>query len=396
MKLCALDPRVRVEGKTVLVRIDADVPVVKGRVVEGKNGRLARASVGIEWLRQRGAKIVLLAHRGRPDGKRITALSMAPVARRLEQLLGSPVKLSRDIVGPRVLSHVHALENGDVLLLENVRYLDGETKDDAELARAWASLGDLYVNDAFASSHRSHASVHALARLLPAYAGLELQREVEELSDIVSHPKKPLVVVLGGAKIHTKVGTLEAFLRIGAQVAIGGALAHPFFVAKHLSVGRSLADPADVPIAKRLLRRFAAQILLPEDVATVRVIRRRAPIVVKKPGTLEAEDRIVDLGPSAIRHITEELATAKTIVWNGPLGVCEIPDFAKGTEVVARKIAAMKGRATTVVGGGDTLPIVERLKLGSAFSLLSTGGGAMMSFLAGEPMPGLEAIILEK
>lgn len=393
-KLRALNHRVAVKDKVVLVRIDADVPVVKGEIDEGPNGRLHRAAVGIEWLRQRGAKVVVIAHRGRPKGKRVAALSLAPMVKRLESLLTGSVKLSKEITGPRVKKRIANMEPGDVLVLENIRFLPGERKNDLELAKKLAQLGDLYVNDAFATSHRPHASVTALAKELPAYAGLELQHELDVLSKVLKRARKSLVVVLGGRKIHTKIETLEAFLRSGARVCVGGALAIPFYEADGCSVGTSEYDKKDLPLAKRLLKKYREQIVLPEDVVTVRAIRRRAPQRIDACEQVEDKGKIVDIGPGAVKRFGAEMSQAKTVVWNGPLGIVETPDFAKGTHAVVKKMAKLTGSAMTVVGGGDTVPVVDRLSLHHSFTLVSTGGGAMMAFLAGESLPGLEALML--
>lgn len=392
MSLRTLNHQLKVDGRVVLLRIDADVPVVKGKVLEGVDGRLARAAVGIEWLRQRGAKVVVIGHRGRPNGKRVPALSMAPVVRRLEQLLGGSIGLSKELTGPRVEKRVQNLSAGGVLCLENIRFAKGETEDDTELARKLAKLGEIFVNDAFAVSHRQHTSVHALAQCLPSYAGLELQREVEILSDVLKRSRKSFLVVLGGKKIHTKIETLEAFLKSGARVCVGGALATPFLQAKGWSIGRSYFDERDLPLAERLLKTYSKQIVLPEDVVTVRTIRHRAPQTVVAHDAVPDRAYMVDIGPLAIKQFREEIESAKTIVWNGPLGIVETSDFAVGTHAVVKRIALRKGKAVTVVGGGDTLPVINELKLNTAFSLVSTGGGAMMSFLAGEQLPGVEIL----
>lgn len=392
MKLRVLNQRSGVKGKVVLVRVDADVPVVKGVVQEGLHGRLHRAAVGIEWLRQRGAKVVVLGHRGRPDGKRVPSLSLAPIARALQHLLTGTVKFSKETVGSSVGQRIAGLESGDVLVLENVRFLPGEETNDKHLAQDLAALGEVYVNDAFATSHRAHASVSALARKLPSFAGLGLQSEVDVLSRVLRRTPSSMVVILGGKKIHTKIETLEAFLKSGARVCLGGALAIPFFEALGYEIGGSVREAEDLPLAKRLLKRYRDQLVLPDDVVTVRALRRRAPQVVCVPTEVDKRSMIVDIGPQTVRRFQAELHRAKTIVWNGPLGVVETPDFAVGTHAVVRLIAKETGRAMTVVGGGDTVPVVESLGLQNAFTLVSTGGGAMMSYLAGEKLPGLEVL----
>ena len=392
MKLRALNHQVPVKDKVVLVRIDGDVPIVKGTVQEGSMGRLTHAAVTLQWLRQRGAKIVVLAHRGRPEGKRVAALSLAPVVKRLDQLLGGGGMLSKEMTGPRVEKKVGAMERGDILLLENTRFAPGEQADDKGLAAKWAALGDMYVNNAFAVSHRAHASVHALATLLPAYAGLRLMHEVTVLDRVRTKPRLPIVVVMGGAKVHTKIGTLRAFLKQGAILCVGGALAHAFFAAEGLEIGRSLLSKEDLPHARDLLKRYRAQVILPTDVVVTHAIRRRSPIRSVPISAIEKRDYIVDLGPETRKRFGAHIAAAKTLVWNGPLGLCEIPDFCEGTRSLVRKMGAMKGKARTIVGGGDTVPLLDAFGVANKFDLVSTGGGAMMMFLAGEHLPGLETL----
>jgi 3-phosphoglycerate kinase len=393
MKLRLLNNKVDVKDKVVFLRIDADVPVVGGKAAEGPNGRLERAAVGIEWLRQRGAKVVVLGHRGRPDGKRVPSLSLSPAVKRLEQLLGCPIKLSKQITGPQVERAISKMVSGDILILENVRFLKGETENDRELAKYFAGLANLYVNDAFATSHRAHMSVDALARLLPSYAGLELQRELDVLSKILKRPRINFLVVLGGKKIHTKIQTLEAFLKSGARVCVGGALVVPFYIVKDCQVGNSLYEKEDLPLAKKLLKKYRRQIILPEDFVTVRAVRKGAPKTISScVDQLFSGARIVDLGPIGTKQFISEIQSAKTIVWNGPLGITEIRDFSAGTYAVVKKIAEQTGKAMTVVGGGDTIPIVDSMQLNNSFTLVSTGGGAMMAFLAGQKLPGIEAL----
>lgn len=397
MKLRFLNNRVVVKDKVVLLRIDADVPVVMGKTHDGPDGRLERAAVGIEWLRQRGAKVVVLGHRGRPDGKRMPSLGMSPVVKRLSQLLGGSIKLSKYIIGPQVEQAIKRMVSGEILVLENIRFIKGEAENDDSLAREFASLADLYVNDAFATSHRAHMSVDALARALPSYAGLELQRELDVLSKILKRPRSSFLVILGGKKIHTKIRTLEAFLKSGARVCIGGALATPFYIVEGCSVGRSMYEEEDLSLAKKLMKRYRGQIILPEDFVTVNVIRKNAPKTISVcRDNVGAKSHLVDIGSVGVKQFISQIQSAKTIVWNGPLGIAEIRDFAVGTYSIVKKIAAQTGKAMTVVGGGDTIPIVDSLHLNNSFTLVSTGGGAMMTFLAGQKLPGLEALKIEK
>ncbi len=394
--LRTLSKGVSLSDKTVLLRVDADTPVERGRVKEGTHGRLAKAAVMVEWLRQRGARVVVLGHRGRPEGKRVPSLSLAPAAKRLSELLGTTIPLLHDVVGSKVEARVSRMMSGDMLMLENVRFHPGETKDDASLARSWGKLGDLYVDDAFASVHRAHASIHALSRELPAYAGLQLAHEVQLLREVQERPSESFVVVLGGAKIHTKIGTLKVFLKKKATVCIGGALAHPFLLAQGHAIGSSLVEKEDIPFAKQILRSGGSRILLPVDVVVVLALRKGAASRVVAVEDVGSKDKIVDIGPRSVERILLEVSSAKTIVWNGPLGVCERKEFCKGTQQVARAIVARRGKAMTIVGGGDTVPVVESFHLSDGFTLVSTGGGAMMALLAGEKLPGLEYLFEKK
>ena len=380
------------KGKRVLIRIDANVPIVKGRTLDGPHGRIARSTVGINWLSQRGAKVIVMTHLGRPNGRRISAYSIKPVAKRLSGLLGMSVKVMRSVVGKDVEKLVEKMNNGDVILLENLRFDRREEENAPSLAEALAKFGDLYVNDAFAVSHRAHASVDAITGFLPSYAGPLLANEISVLSKLEEHVKRPFVLVLGGLKMTTKLPIIERFLPQLDQLIVGGALANVFLVAQGTCVGKSVYEEESIDSAKRLLKKYAKKILLPTDVVCVRSLRRDAKQDVKSVDAIGASDRIVDIGPETRKLFSQALEESKTILWNGPLGYCEIEEFCAGTREVARAIAAQTGKATTIVGGGDTLPVIESLKLADKFTLLSTGGGALLQFLSGESLPGIEAL----
>lgn len=394
MRLRALRADVNLKGKRVLVRIDANVPIKKGRVEDGPHGRIARSAVDIEWLRQRGARTIVLTHLGRPDGKRVAAYSVRPVARRLSELLGIKVTVARELVGPDVERAVERLQDGDVLLLENVRFDPREEQNSPSLARAWASLADLYLNDAFAVSHRAHASVDAITSELPSYAGPLLVHEVETLSAAVDHPKHPFVLAMGGLKMADKLPVMESLFPKADQVLVGGALATAFLKAQGYEVGASLYDEAGVVAAERLLGLGKGKITLPTDVLVAASFRAGARTRVVAVADIAKRDRIVDIGPASSQLFSTYLKHAKTIVWNGPFGFTEVEAFRNGTRKLAKAIAARTGKAVTIVGGGDTVPLVEELGLADHFTLLSTGGGAMLEFLAGEKLPGVETLKL--
>ncbi|MFH0898762.1 MAG: phosphoglycerate kinase [bacterium] len=383
------------KGKRVLVRIDANVPIKKGKVVDGPHGRIARSAVGLDWLLQRGARVIVLTHIGRPDGKRVSAYSVRPVVKRLSELLKVKVRYCHDISGPKAQKAVDKLKNGEVLVLENVRFDPREKENAPSFAEALASLGDIYVNDAFASSHRSHASIDSIASELPSYSGLLLANEVGVLEKAISHQKKPFLLVVGGFKITTKLPVIKNFLSQVDGILTGGALATVLLKAQGVDVGASLYDKEGLVVAKELLKKGKDKLWLPEDVVVAKSFRKDARMRVVSIKDIKKTDKIVDIGPVTIRRYQHEIDKARTIVWNGPFGYCEVPAFCSGTEVIAQAIAKRTGRATTIVGGGDTTPVVERLGLADQFTLLSTGGGAMLDFLAGEKLPGLEALKID-
>ncbi|MBI4257023.1 phosphoglycerate kinase [Candidatus Uhrbacteria bacterium] len=394
MKLRRLGQSMNLKGKRVLIRIDGNVPIEKGRAVDGPHGRIARSAVDVNWLSQRGAKVIVMTHVGRPQGRRIWAYSVKPVAKRLSGLLGMPVAVARSVVGKDVEKLVENMGNGDVIFLENLRFDQREEENAPSLAEALAKLGDLYVNDAFAVSHRAHASVDAITSFLPSYAGPLLATEISVLAKLEERVKRPFVLVLGGLKMSTKFPIIERFLPQLDRLVVGGALANVFLVSQGKRVGKSVYEEESVDSAKRLLKKYAKKILLPSDVVCVHSLRRDAKQEVKNVDEIGVNDRIVDLGPQTRKLFTRTLEGSKMILWNGPLGYCEIAEFCAGTQEIARAIAAQTGKATTIVGGGDTLPVIESLHLADTFTLLSTGGGALLQFLSGESLPGIEALKL--
>lgn len=382
-----------VRGKRVLIRIDGNAPVKHGRVIDGPQGRIARAAVDIEWLRQHGARIVILSHRGRPGGKRVAAFSNAPIARRLGELFGVKVKLCREVAGENTVKTISAMHDGDMLILENLRFHPGEEQNSKAFARQLAKLGDIYINDAFAVSHRAHASVDAITEELPSYAGPLLTHEVEVLKSLFDRQaRRPFLLLVGGLKMADKLPVLEALLPRADQALIGGALANIFLVAQGKKISRSIFDKEGLPAAKRILKKWGQKIILPEDVCVVRRLSAQARLNSVSVDSIKEGEIIVDLGKKALGKFISVIEEARTIVWNGPLGYCEVGKFCSGTHTLAKAIAARTGKAKTIVGGGDTVPVVEAANLAERFTLVSTGGGAMLEFLAGRKLPGLEAL----
>jgi phosphoglycerate kinase len=373
-----LDDLGSVDGKRVLVRVDFNVPLDNGRITD--DVRIRAALPTIEKLRERGARLVLTSHLGRPKDHD-PALSLRPVADRLAELLGTDVQLAPD------LDHV---PDGDVVMLENIRYEPGETKNDPELAKRLASLADVYVNDAFGSAHRAHASTEGVAHLLPSAAGLLLQREVETLTSILDDPGRPLVAIVGGAKVTDKIGVLEAFLERADTILIGGAMAFPFLSVQGHSIGDSLCADEDLEPARALLAKGEDKLRLPVDL--VLGDRFDAGAERKLLDGVDVPDGWMglDVGPRTTGAYAEEIASAGSVFWNGPMGAFELEPFASGTLAVAKAVAGAKG--TTVVGGGDSAAALHEFGLADKVTHLSTGGGASLELIEGKKLPGVEVL----
>lgn len=392
MRLKTLRAGVALEGKRVLVRIDGNVPIVRGEAQDGAHGRIARSAVGIDWLRQRGARVIVVTHVGRPDGRKTKALSVKPVAERLGELLDTDISVAPEVVGKRTQRMVDALGPREVMMLENVRFDPREERNGTSLAQALASYADVYVNDAFGVSHRAHASVDAITSELPSYAGPLLAQEVDVLGKVVRAPKHPFLLCMGGRKMDDKIPVIERLLPSADRVLVGGALATAFLAAKGMPVGRSTYDEDGVRLARRVLRRAGTKLILPEDVLVTNGFTSKAharPVGIEDVGSRET---IVDIGPRTLARFVGFVHTAKTIVWNGPFGYVEREDAREGTMLFARSVAARGGKAVTVIGGGDTVPLIEHMRIASKFTLVSTGGAAMLDYLAGAEMPGLRAL----
>jgi len=379
-----------VEGRRVLVRADFNVPLRDGEITD--DARIRAALPTIEELRGRGASLVLVSHLGRPkDGD--PSLSLAPVARRLSELCGAPVALSPEVVGERSRELAAALGPGEMLMLENVRYEPGETKNDGALARELAALADVYVNDAFGAAHRAHASTEGVARLLPSAAGRLLEREVATLRGVLEHPRRPLVAVLGGAKVTDKIAVITRFLALADTLLIGGAMCFPFLAARGHEVGASLCAEEDVAAARGALDEAArpdrAGLRLPEDLVLGQSIDDAAGRPLNGVD-VPAGWMGLDIGPRTAARYAQEIALAGTVFWNGPMGAFEREPFAAGTRTVAEAVAASS--ATTVVGGGDSAAALHQFGLADRVDHVSTGGGATLELVEGRELPGVAAL----
>jgi phosphoglycerate kinase len=379
-----------VQGRRVLLRSDLNVPLDGARIAD--DTRIRASLPTVELLRERGASVVLCSHLGRPDGAD-PELSLAPVGERLGELLSTDIRLASGVAGPEVEEAAKALAPGQVLLLENTRYEPGETKNDPELAEQLASLADLYVNDAFGAAHRAHASTEGVAHRLPGYAGLLLERELEELSRVRDDPARPLVVVLGGAKVIDKIEVIERFLDAAEEILIGGAMCFSFFKANGREIGDSLSDDESVEAARKLLPRLDganARLQLPEDLVLGREFDAGTEVRPLKGIDVPEGWMGLDVGSNTVAKYAKAIDAGKTVLWNGPMGAFELEPFAAGTRGVAEAVAAAPGH--TVVGGGDSAAALVQFGLDDEVDWLSTGGGASLEFLEGKTLPGVEAL----
>jgi phosphoglycerate kinase len=380
-----------VDGKRVLVRVDFNVPLEDGRITD--DTRIRAALPTIEELRAKGARLVLVSHLGRPKDRE-PALSMRPVADRVAELVDAQVTLAPGVVGPDVEGMTESLARGDILVLENARYEPGETKDDPELAAALARLGDVYVNDAFGAAHRAHATTHGVALLMEQRAaGRLLQREVETLTKLLEDPARPLVAIIGGAKVSDKIAVIERFLLLADAILIGGAMAFPFLEVLDHTVGDSLCDPEDLEPARRALEEaegVPCRLELPSDL--VLGDRFAADAERRELDGVDVPDGWMglDVGPRTAERYAREIAAAGTVFWNGPMGAFELEPFSGGTRAVAEAVAAAPG--STVVGGGDSAAALTRFGLADRVTHLSTGGGATLELIEGRELPGVEVL----
>ncbi|MEW8957500.1 MAG: phosphoglycerate kinase [Moorella sp. (in: firmicutes)] len=378
-------------NKRVLVRVDFNVPLEAGRVTD--NTRIRAALPTIRYLIDNGARVILMSHLGRPKGKVKEELRLDPVARELENLLGRPVHKVNDCIGPEVEAAAAALKPGEVLLLENVRFYPEEEKNDPEFARKLASLADLYVNDAFGAAHRAHASTEGVAHYLPAAAGFLLQKEIETLGKALADPERPFVAIIGGAKVSDKISVIRNLLTKVDTLIIGGGMANTFLRAKGYAMGKSLVEEDQVPLAQELMDQAARQgvkLLLPRDLVVAQEFKADAPHQVVAANAVPDGWMALDIGPETAREYANALKDARTVVWNGPMGVFEMEPFAHGTEAVALAVAAVDGM--TIVGGGDSVAAVEKVGVAGKIGHISTGGGASLEFLEGKALPGVVAL----
>ena len=380
-----------VKGKRVFIRVDFNVPLSNGRVMD--DSKILAALPTLRYLIDSGARIVVASHLGRPKGKVVDSLRMDPVARRLSELLDQNVGKVDQITGEHVEQEVNRLSPGSVLVLENVRFDPGEEKNDPEFAASMARMVDLFVNDAFGTVHRAHASNSGIAAYLPAVAGLLMEREMSYLNRSKKNPSRPLVAILGGRKVADKIGVIRHFLEQVDHLLLGGAMANTFLKAQGYSLGDSLYEPDKIDVASGLLqdaRGKRAEIMLPVDVVIVETLEAHAPSRVVGLKDIPEGWSAVDIGPETVKRFQDIIKGAKMVLWNGPLGAYEFPPFNRGTEQIARSLA--EANAETIVGGGDIVAALEKLGLASQMTHLSTGGGAVLDFWEGKPLPGLEAI----
>jgi 3-phosphoglycerate kinase len=379
-----------VAGKRVLLRVDFNVPLRNGRV--GDDRRISEALPTINALREGGARTVIVTHVGRPGGRVDSSLSVQPIADRLGELLGVDVPVARDVVGPSAQAVVDALADGDVAMLENVRFEAGEERNDPALARRLASFADVYVNDAFGTAHRAHASTEGVAHLLPSVAGLLMARELDVLGGVLAGARRPLVAVLGGAKISTKLGVLTNLLDRVDTLHVGGAMACTFFRARGVRTGRSLVEADKVEVAREVLdsARAATTLRLPLDVVVAAEATAGATTEVVAWNAIPDDLMVVDVGPQTVAAIEADLRKAGTVIWNGPLGIYEVDAFARGTRAVAKALG--ESEAFSIVGGGDLGAAVDDAGVADRIDFISTGGGATLEFLEGRTLPGVAAL----
>ena len=387
----SLDPAA-LDGRRALVRVDFNTPLKDGAVAD--DTRIRAALPTIKYLRERGARVVLFSHLGRPKGGPDPKYSLKPVARALETLLGSPVTFIEDPLSDAAVSETKRLPRGGVALLENTRFYPGEEKNDPDLAGKFARLGDLYVNDAFGSAHRAHASTEGVAHVLkPAVSGFLMEKELAYLGRALDQPKRPFIAVLGGAKVSGKIDLIEALLPKADAILVGGAMACTFFRAMGFETGNSLVEQDRVELAKALITRAGRKLVLPSDARIATELSSDAEVRVVPRDRIPAGWAMYDVGPATEQDFAARIEPAGTVVWNGPMGVFETPPFDQGTLAVAHALARATARgATTVVGGGDSAAAVAAAGLDSQMSHVSTGGGASLEFLEGKPLPGVAAL----
>ena len=385
-----------VAGKRVLIRADLNVPMSGGQVTDAT--RIERLLPTFQDLLGRGAKVVILSHLGRPDGKPVAKYSLKPVAEKLSSLLGLGVFFGEDCVGPAAQAVVEKLTPGQIAMLENLRYHEGEEKNDASFAAELAKLGDMYVNDAFSVSHRAHASTEAVARLLPAYAGPSMLAEIGALKLALDAPQRPVAAIVGGSKVSTKIDVLGHLANQVDYLIIGGGMANTFLFAKGSAVGKSLHEPGAVSTVEDILGKAAAagcKIVLPVDAVVAGELKANVETAVVPVNEVPADKMILDVGPASVKEFAQTIANCKTLLWNGPVGAFEIPPFGEATFELAREAAKLTeaGALTTIAGGGDTVAALNAAGVTDKFSYVSTAGGAFLEWLEGRTLPGVAVLM---
>jgi phosphoglycerate kinase len=378
-----------IKGKRVLMRVDFNVPMQDGKVTDDK--RIKASLPTIQYVLAQGASLILMSHLGRPKGGPDPVFSLKPASEVLAGLLGKPVQMAPDCVGPDVEKMAKALKPGEVLMLENTRFHAGEEKNDLDLAKQMAVLGEVYVNDAFGSAHRAHSSTEGVARFLPAVSGFLMEQELEYLGRATSNPEHPYIAILGGAKISDKIAVVENLLAICDKLIIGGGMANTFLAAKGFNMQDSLVEAGSIDTAKSILKKSGNKLLLPVDAVIADKFEAEANNKVVDVDKVPAGWRIMDIGPKSIEAFKAALKGAKLIVWNGPMGVFEMPKFAEGTFAIAKLLA--DSGATTVIGGGDSASAVKKAGVAKQMTHVSTGGGASLEFLEGKELPGVAALL---
>jgi len=399
MDFRTLDQAGDLAGKTALVRVDFNVPMAEagGRRCVSDDTRLRAALPTIHKLQAAGAKVVLLSHFDRPKGRRVPGMSLEPLVQPLSKLLGPPVAFAEDCVGPVAEAAVAALRPGDVLLLENLRYHAGEEKNDPVFAQQLAALGDLYVDDAFSAAHRAHASTEGVARLLPAYAGESMRTELDALDRALGRPERPVMAIVGGSKVSTKLDLLRHLVTRLDKLAIGGGMANTFLYAQGYDVGASYCEKDLAETAREIIRiagRNSCKLFLPLDIVVAEKLAPGAAARVRGLGEVDEDERILDAGPETIERLCRAISNSRTLIWNGPLGVFEIPPFDKGTVEAARHAAEQvkAGKLVAVAGGGDTVAALNAAGVVQDFTFVSTAGGAFLEWMEGKTLPGVAAL----
>jgi len=392
MKLSIRD--LELKGKRVLIRVDFNVPLDKATGAITDDTRIRAALPTVEYALNQGAKVILMSHLGRPKGKRVPELSLRPVAQRLGELLGKPVGFVEDCIGDEVVNRVQALKEGECLLLENLRFHPQEEANDEGFSRELARLGDVYVNDAFGTAHRAHASTYGVTRFFDrCAAGLLMEKELQYLSKALESPERPFIALLGGAKISGKIDVIRNLMGKVDSLLIGGGMAYTFFKAQGYEIGKSLLEEDKLDLAKDLIRKAGAKLKLPVDCLIADEVSEKAKTKIVPKEGIPPDWQGVDIGPETVAQFSEVIRGARTVLWNGPMGIFEMEPFAKGTFEVAKVLAEVTQKGTTtIIGGGDTVAAVRKAGLEAQMSHVSTGGGASLEFLEGKKLPGVEAL----